>query len=70
MPFYVVRVSGQLGQKRVSVAPDEFETADLAEAVALTRWPEDPYFVVEADDRDSAAARAIAESRALDDLGS
>ncbi len=66
MPFYIVHVSGSSTDKRTRVDPDTFDTYESAESVARARWPEQDYFVVEADDEAAAGRRALDDSRALD----
>jgi hypothetical protein len=66
MPFYIVHVSGPAARKRAIADRRGFETPGAAEEVARQRWPEGGYFIVEAEDEDSAGGRAIEESRALD----
>ena len=66
MPFYIVYVSGLRAAKRAVTDRGSFETPGAAEEVAKQRWPEGGYFIVEAEDEDSAGGRAIEESRALD----
>ena len=68
MPFYIVHVCGRAAGRRASVDPEAFERAELAEAMARARCPEQPCLVVEAEDPPSAVGRAIGASRALDDL--
>ena len=67
MPFYIVHISGRAAGKRARVDPEGFETYQLAESTARARWPEQAYFVIEADEETAAARRAIRESGCLDD---
>ena len=66
MPFYIVHVSGPAAHKRSRVDPDPFDTYGSAESMARARWPEQDYFVVEADDEAAAGRRALEDSRPLD----
>ena len=68
MPFYIVHVSGRSADKRSRVDPDAFGTYEMAESAARARWPEQSYFVVEADDERGARLRAVRDSRPLDDM--
>ena len=66
MPFVIAHVSGPRSSKRVLTDSGGFETAHDAEDAAKSRWPNDDYFIVEADDAGQAGSAAIAKSRPLD----
>jgi len=68
MPFYIAHISGRSAGKRARVDQDVFETFEAAESMARARWPEEAYFVIEAESEAAAARQALEESQSLDDL--
>ena len=66
MPFFIVHISGRSAGKRARADPDAFASYEMAESMARARWPEQSYFVVEADDETAAGQQAIRESQPLD----